>query len=82
MSLHLVAVAAAVTALDHVPGVGQVGDDRERAALGDPHGRRDLTEPDPGVVGDGHEHAGVIGEEAPGSDGGTVAGVALLAIAF
>ena len=46
--LDLVAVAAAVLLLDHVAGLGQVGDDAVGAALGDAQAGRDVPQGTPG----------------------------------
>src|ERR1700683_1415638 len=63
--LDLVAVAAAVLLLDHVAGLGQLGDDAVSAALGDAQAGRDVAQPRAGVVCDAHQHPGVAGQEAP-----------------
>src|SRR5579864_7500989 len=63
--LDLVAVAAAVLLLDHVAGLGQLGDDAISAALGDAQPGRDVTQPRTGVVCDAHQHPGVAGQETP-----------------
>jgi hypothetical protein len=63
--LDLVAVAAAVFLLDHVPGLGQVRDDAVRAALGDPQAGSDVPQPCVWILGDAQQDAGVIGQEAP-----------------
>ena len=66
IGLHPVAVPAAALLLDDVPGLGEVTDDPERAALGDPDGRGDITQPHPRVAGDAQQHQSVVGQEAPG----------------
>jgi len=43
--LDLVAVTAAVLLLDHVAGLGQLGDDAVSAALGDAQPGRDVAQP-------------------------------------
>jgi len=63
--LNLIAVAAAVFLLDHVPGLGQVGDDAVRAALGDPQVGGDVPQPRAWILGDAQQDAGVVGQEAP-----------------
>jgi hypothetical protein len=60
-----VAVAAAIFLLDHIVGFGQVGDDAVRAALGDAHVGRDVTQPHARVVCDAQQHPGVAGQETP-----------------
>ena len=52
VGLDVVAVAAAVLLLDHVPGLDQVRDDAERAAFGDVQAGRDVAQAHPGVVRD------------------------------
>ena len=66
ISLHPVAVPAAALLLDDVPGLGEVTDDPERAALGDPDGRGDITQPHPRIAGDAQQHQSMVGQEAPG----------------
>jgi hypothetical protein len=61
--LDLVAVAAAVFPFHHVAGRSQVGDDAVRAALGDAHAGRDITQPHARVVGDAQQHPGRGGQE-------------------
>jgi hypothetical protein len=63
--LDVVAVAAAVLLLDHVPGRDQVGDDAEGAAFGNVQAGRDVTQAHPGVMGDEQENPGVISQEGP-----------------
>src|SRR5712692_8573644 len=63
--LDLVAVAAAVFLLDHVVGLGQVGDDAVGAALGDAHAGRDVAQPHARVMCDAQQDPAVIGQEAP-----------------
>jgi hypothetical protein len=56
VGLHAVPVSAAALFLDDVPGLGEVGDDPERTALGDADGRGDITQPRPRVTGDAQQH--------------------------
>jgi hypothetical protein len=63
--LDLVAVAAAFLLLDHVAGLGQVGDDAVGAALGDAQADRDVAQAHPRVVCDAQQHPGVVGQEGP-----------------
>jgi len=65
MGLDAVGIAPAVPLLDDVAGVGQVGDDAERPALGDAERRGDVAQARPGVVGDAYEGSRMVGEEAP-----------------
>jgi len=63
--LDVVAVAAAVLLLDHIPRLDQVGDDAEGAALGNVQAGRDVAQAHPGVMGDEQENPGVISQEGP-----------------
>jgi hypothetical protein len=65
MGLDLVAVAAAVLALDDVPGLGEIGNDAVGGALDDARPGRDVAEPDARVVGDAQQHPRMVGREAP-----------------
>ena len=63
MGLDLVAVAAAVLLLDHVAGVGQVGDDAGRAAFRDVQAGRDVAQARAWVISDAQQDPGVVGQE-------------------
>jgi AcrR family transcriptional regulator len=65
VSLDLVAVAAPVLPRDHVAGLGQVGDDAVRSALGDAQAGRDVAQSRARVVGDVQQDPGVVGQETP-----------------
>ena len=65
MGLDLVAVASAVLLLDHVATFRQIGHDAVRPSFGDAQRRGDVPQTDPRVVGDAHQHAGMVGQEAP-----------------
>ena len=65
VGLDPVAVAAAVSLLHHVAGLGEVGDDAMSGALGDAQAGGDVAQPDPWVVGDAQQHPGVVGQETP-----------------
>jgi len=63
--LDVIPVAAAVLLLDHVAGLDQVGDDAERAALGDVQAGRDVAQAHPGVMSHAQQHPRVISQEGP-----------------
>src|SRR5260370_3119001 len=63
--LDVVAVAAAVLLLDHVPGLDQVCDDAEGAAFSDVQAGRDVAQAHPWVMGDAQQDPGVINQEGP-----------------
>jgi hypothetical protein len=60
--LDLVAVAAAFLLLDHVAGLGQLGDDALGAALGDAHPDRDVPQPHPRITRDAQQHPSLVGQ--------------------
>src|SRR5690349_291444 len=63
--LDVVAVAAAVLLLGHVPGLDQAGDDAEGAALGDVQAGRDVAQAYPGVMRDQQQNPRMGGQEGP-----------------
>jgi hypothetical protein len=65
VGLDLVAVAAAVFLLYHVPGCGEIGDQAVGAALGDAQAGSDVAQPHARVAGDAQQHPGVAGQETP-----------------
>jgi len=65
MPLDLVAVATTLLLLDDVTGIGEFGDDRIGAALGDVQLGGDVTQTHAGVTHDADQGTGVIGKKAP-----------------
>lgn len=65
IAADVVAVAPAFLFFDDIAGVGELGDDAERAALGDAERGGDVAEAHARIVRDADERSGVVGEEAP-----------------
>ena len=65
VGLDLVAIAAAFSLLDHVAGLGEVGDDGAGAALGDAQGGCDVAQPYPRDAGGGQQDPGMVGQQRP-----------------
>ena len=69
MFLYVVPVTAAVPFFDHIPGFGEVRDDRVRAAFGDVECGCEISESGIGLFGDEEHRSCVFCEEAPVADG-------------
>ncbi len=65
MVVDAVAIATAILVLDDVAGLGQVGDDPERGALGDAERSGDVAQAHPRIMRDADQGAGMVGEETP-----------------
>ena len=65
MVLDRVAVSPPVALLQHVAGLGEIGDDRKRAAFRDSEGLGHVAQAQPGIARDAEQNARVIGEETP-----------------
>lgn len=63
--LDPVPIATAVLLLDDIAGLGQVGNDAERGALGDVERSGDVTQAHPRIMRDADQGAGMVGKEAP-----------------
>ena len=72
MVLDLIAVTTTDTFLHQVPGLREVVDDAEGAALADGETGGDVAEPDVRVVGDQQQGLAVVGEEGPSLHRGKV----------
>lgn len=69
MGLDLVTIPPTVLLLDHIAGLGQVGDDAVRVTFGNGETCRDVAQSDLRVVGNAQEGPAVVGEEVPVSHG-------------
>jgi hypothetical protein len=67
VGLKLVAASAPISFLDHVARFGEVSDDSKGASFRDTERGADVSQPDPGIVGDAKQDSSVIGQEAPRS---------------
>jgi len=65
MVLDDVAIAAPLSFLEYIPSLGEVTDDRERAALGDVERRCEIAQPETGLISNEQQRPAVIREEAP-----------------
>ena len=63
--LDVVAVAATISLLHHVAGVGEVDDDPVDGSLGDAEVLAQVAQPRIGLIGDEQQRPSVIGEEVP-----------------